>query len=159
MPGYCPASAFPVVSKNAIDDMGFNMAREKIKFTITAADLQTSYSCDCQKWIRHLAAQGLKADDLHRLISGRFPAGKLFVLDMLEFLRKSDPHLDRFLAGRGGIHQDDHLSIDYAAVRQVLNREFPELVAQLAGEQGKKVIKRRPGTVDLSPLSALTKKR
>ncbi len=136
---------------------GLNVAREKIRFTITSADLQTAYSCDCQKWIRHLASHGLKTDDLHRLFSGKFPTGKLFVLDMLEYLRKTDPHLDRFLAGRGGIRQDDHLSIDYTAVRQLLGREFPELVARLAeGEQTRKVIKRRPGTVDLSPL---TKKR
>ncbi|HEY5973340.1 MAG TPA: hypothetical protein VIU41_01235 [Geobacteraceae bacterium] len=136
------------------------MAKEKIRCTITSADLQTAYSCDCQKWIRHLAANGLKTDDLHRLMSGRFPAAKLFVLDMLEFLRKTDPHLDRFLAGRGGLHQDDHLSIDFAAVRQLVNREFPELAAELAvGELARKVIKRRPGTVDLSPLAHLTKKR
>jgi hypothetical protein len=94
------------------------------------------------------------------LISGRFPAGRLFVLDMLEFLRKTDNRLDRFLAGRGGIRQDDHLSIDFAEVRQLLNREFPELVAELAhGEHAGKVIKRRPGTVDLSPLAPLTRKR
>jgi len=135
------------------------VAKEKIRFTITSADLATAYSCDCQKWIRHLAAHGLKTDDLQRLISGRFPEGKLFVLDMLEFLRKTDPHLDRFLAGRGGIHQDDHLSIDFTAVRQLLNSEFPELVARLAnGEQARKVIKRRPGEVDLSPLAKFTKK-
>jgi len=125
--------------------MGFAVAKEKIRFSITSADLATAYSCDCQKWIRHLATNGLKTDDLLRLISGKFPAGKLFVLDMLEFLRKTDPHLDRFLVGRGGIQQDDHLSIEFASVRQLLNREFPELVARLVdGEQVKKVIKRRP---------------
>jgi len=121
------------------------VAKEKIRFSITSADLATAYSCDCQKWIRHLATNELKTDDLLRLISGRFPAGKLFVLDMLEFLRKSDPHLDRFLSGRGGVHQDDHLSIEFASVRQLLNKEFPELFARLVdGEQVKKVIKRRP---------------
>jgi len=136
------------------------VAKEKIRFTITSADLATAFDCDCQKWLRHLAAHGLKTDDLHRLMGGRFPAGRLFVLDMLEFLRKTDPHLDRFLAGRGGIRPDDHLSIDYAAVRQLLNREFPELVARLAGgEEARKVIKRRPGEVDLSPLAPLTRKR
>ena len=136
------------------------MAREKIRLTITSADLQTAHSGDCQKWIRHLAANGLKTDDLHRLISGRFPAGKMFVLDMLEFLRKTDPHLDRFLTGRGGFHQDDLLSIEFAAVRQLLNREFSELAARLAdGEHSRKVVKRRPGEVDLSPLSSLVKKR
>lgn len=136
------------------------MAREKIRFSITSADLQSSYSCDCQKWIRHLAAHGLKADELQRLIRGRFPAGKLFVPDTLEFMRKSDPHLDRFLSGRGGIKQDDHFSIDFSAVRQLLNREFPELAARLAaGEQTSKVIKRRPGAADLTPLATLTKKR
>ena len=136
------------------------MAKEKIRLSITSADLETAYGCDCQKWVRHLAAHGLKTDDLRRLASGRFPVGKMFVLDMLEFLRKTDPHLDRYLAGRGGIRQDDHLSIDYAAVRQLLNREFPELVARIAeGEQARKVIKRRPGTVDLSPLEPLTRKR
>lgn len=135
------------------------MAKEKIRCTITSADLGTAYSCDCQKWIRHLAANRLKTDDLQRLISGRLPAGKLFVLDMMAFLRKSDSHLDRFLAGRGGILPDDHLSIEFAAVRQLVNREFPELVAQLDGEQARKVIKRRPGAVDLSPLAPLTRKR
>jgi len=135
------------------------VAKEKIRFTITSADLGTAYSCDCQKWIRHLAAHGLKTDDLHRLISGRFPAGKLFVLDMIEFLRKTDPHLDRFLAGRGGIHQDDHLAIDFAAVRQLVNREFAGLAAGLAAGDARKVTKRRPGTVDLSPLAPLTRKR
>jgi hypothetical protein len=140
--------------------MGLNVAKEKIRFTITSADLAAAYSCDCQKWIRHLAAHGLKTDDLQRLVSGRFPAGKMFVLDMLEFLKKTDLHLDRFLAGRGGIHQDDHLSMDFAAVRQLLNTEFPELAAKLAdAEQAVKVIKRRPGTVDLSPLDPLTRKR
>ncbi len=140
--------------------MGIPVAKDKIRFTITSSDLATAYSFDCQKWIRHLAAKGLKTEDLHRLVSGRFPEGKLFVLDMLEFLRKTDPHLDRFLAGRGGLHQDDHLSIEFSSVRELLNREFPELVARLAeGEQVRKVIKRRPGTVDLSPLTPLTKKR
>ncbi len=140
--------------------MGMPVAKEKIRFTITSSDLATAYSFDCQKWIRHLAAKGLKMEDLHRLVSGRFPEGKLFVLDMLEFLRKTDPHLDRFLAGRGGILQDDHLSMDFTTVRQLLNGEFPELAARLAeGEQARKVIKRRPGTVDLSPLTPLAKKR
>lgn len=136
------------------------MAREKVRFTITSADLQTSYSFDCQKWIRHLAGQGLKMDDLHRLNSGRFPAGKLFVLDMLEFLRRTDSYLDRFLSSRR-LQEDDHLAIDFTAVRQLLNREFPELVARLAeGGPGNKVIKRRPGgDVDLSQLSSLNKKR
>jgi len=135
---------------------GVSVAKEKIRCTITSADLETAYSCDCQKWIRHLAAQRLKTDDLYRLISGRFPEGKLFVLDMMEFLRKTDPHLDRFLTGRGGIHKDDHLSIEYASVRQLLNSEFPELAD---GEQARKVVKRRPGSVDLSPLAPLTRKR
>jgi hypothetical protein len=93
-------------------------------------------------------------------MSGRFPTGKLFVLDMMEFLRKTDAHLDRFLNGRGGIRQDDHLAMDFAAVRQLVSREFPELAAELAdGEQARKIVKRRPGTVDLSPLAHLTKKR
>jgi hypothetical protein len=140
--------------------MELPVAKEKIRCTITSADLETAYSCDCQKWIRHLAAHELKTDDLHRLITGRFPAGKLFVLDMMAFLRKTDPHLDRFLDTRRGIRQDDHLSIDFAAVRQLVSREFPELAARLAeGEQARTVIKRRPGTVDLSPLSPLTRKR
>lgn len=134
------------------------MARERIRFTITSADLQTAYSADCYKWIRHLAANNLKMDDLSRLMSGKFPAGKLFVLDMLEFLRKTDPHLDRFLINRKGIKPDDHLSFDYTAVRQMLNQEFPELVAQLSGADGRKVIKRRPRETDLSPLADLKKR-
>jgi hypothetical protein len=140
--------------------MEFCVAKEKIRFTITSSDVATAYSFDCQKWIRHLAANGLKTDDLHRLIGGRFPAGKLFVLDMLEYLRKTEPHLDRFLNNRGGIHQDDHLSIEFASVRQLLNREFPELVARLAEEERSiRVIKRRPDNVDLAPLSSLNKKQ
>lgn len=135
------------------------MAKEKIRYTITSADLATAYSGDCQKWLRHLAANGLKTDDLGRLAGGRFPAGKLFLLDMLEYLRRADPHLDKFLAGRGGVKPDDHLSIEFASVRQLLQREFPELAERLAsGEQTRKVIKRR-GTVDLTPLEDLAKKR
>ena len=133
------------------------MAKEKIRCTITSADLETAYSCDCQKWIRHLAAHRLKTEDLHRLMGGRFPTGKLFVLDMMEFLRKTDTHLDRFLTRRGGIHQDDHLAIDFSAVREILKSEFPELVSEFA--DAGKVIKRRPGTVDLSQLAPLIKKR
>jgi hypothetical protein len=84
----------------------------------------------------------------------------MFVLDMLEFLRKSDDHLDRFLSGRGGILNDDHLTIEFDAVRQLINREFPELAEQFAqSEIVKKVIKRRPATVDLSPLESAHKKR
>lgn len=136
------------------------MSKEKIRFTITSGDLSTAYSFDCQKWIRHLASHGLKTEDLHRLISGKFPSGKLFVLDMLEFLRKTDPHLDRFLSGRGGLHQDDHLSIEYASVRRLLKSEFPELVARIAeADRTKKVIKRRPVTADIDPLTTLGKKR
>ena len=135
------------------------MPKEKIRFTITSADLATAYSCDCQKWIRHIAANELKTGDLYRLTDGRFPAERLFVLDMLEFLRKSDPHLDRFLTKRGGLHQDDHMSIEYASVRSLLNNEFPDLVSRLTeGETARKVIKRRPGGVDLSPLASSAKK-
>ncbi|KAF0218947.1 MAG: hypothetical protein FD174_2463 [Geobacteraceae bacterium] len=136
------------------------MSKIRIKFKITSGDLETAHSCDCQKWIRHLAVNKIKTDDLLSLFNGKFPSGKMFVLDMLEFLRKSDDLLDRFLAGRGGIKQDDHLFIEFDDVRQLLNREFPELVAQFANSEGvKKVIKRRPGTVDLSPLKTLGKKR
>lgn len=155
----CSAGDFPVESA-ACNITGVFVAKEKIRCTITSADLEAAYSCDCQKWIRHLAAHRLKTDDLHRLMSGRLPAGKLFVLDMMEFLRKTDIHLDRFLSGRGGIRQDDHLAMDFAAVRQLVNREFSELAAELAdGEQARKVVKRRPGTVDLSPLAHLARKR
>jgi hypothetical protein len=136
------------------------VAKEKVRFTITSADLQTAFDCDCQKWLRHLATHGLKTDELRRLFDGRFPGGKLFVLDMLVFLRKSDPHLDRFLSTRKGLLPDDHLTFDYGAVRQLLLREFPELAARLAeGGESRKVIKRRPGEVDLSPLDPLTRKR
>jgi hypothetical protein len=136
------------------------VSKNRIRFKITSGNLETAHSCDCYKWMRHLAANNVKTDDLLKLFNGRFPSGKMFVLDMLEFLRKSDDLLDRFLAGRGGIQQDDHLSIDYEGVRQMLNREFPELVAQFAdAESVKKVIKRRSGTVDLSPLQTLGKKR
>jgi hypothetical protein len=122
------------------------VTKERVRFAITSADLQSAHICDCQKWIRHLARRELKTDELLRLMRGKFPADRLFVLDMLEFLRKSDPHLDRFLAGRGGIRQDDHLSIDYAAVRRILSNEFAELVAGLGtAEQTRTVIRRRSG--------------
>jgi hypothetical protein len=135
------------------------MSKIRIRFTITSGNLETAHSCDCHKWIRHLAANRVKTDDLLALFSGRFPSGKMFILDMLEFLRKSDDLLDRFLVGRGGIKQDDHLSIEVDDVRQLLKKEFPELVEEFANsDRVKKVIKRRPGAVDLSPLSAVGKK-
>jgi hypothetical protein len=135
------------------------VSKIRIRFTITSGNLETAHSCDCYKWIRHLAANRVKTDDLLALSSGRFPSGKMFILDMLEFLRKSDDLLDRFLVGRGGIQQDDHLSIEVDDVRQLLKKEFPELVEEFANsDHMKKVIKRRPGTVDLSPLSAVGKK-
>lgn len=134
------------------------MSKYKIRFTITSGNLETAHSCDCQKWIRHLATNKVKLDDLIALLNGKFPAGKMFVLDMLEFLRKSDELLDRFLVKRGGIHKDDLPAIDIDAVRQLLNKEFPELVAEFAIAEGtRKIIKRRAGTVDLSALKKLGK--
>jgi hypothetical protein len=136
------------------------VSKNRIKFKITSGNLETGHSCDCHKWIRHLATNGLKTDDLQAMYIGKFPTGKMFVLDMLEFLRKSDGPLDRFLTGRGGIKQDDHLSIELDEVRQLLNREFPQLAEKLASSESvRKIIKRRPGTVDLSPLNELGKKR
>jgi hypothetical protein len=127
---------------------------------ITSGNLETAHSCDCHKWIRHLAVNKVKTDELLAMFNGKFPSGKMFVLDTLEFLRKSDDLLDRFLVKRGGIKEDDHLSIEVDAVRQLLNREFPELIEQFANaESVKKVIKRRPGTVDLSGLKDVIKKR
>lgn len=135
------------------------MSKLKVRFTITSGNLETAHSCDCQKWIRHLAANKVKTDDLQALLNGKFPTGKMFILDMLEFLRKSDDLLDRFLVKRGGVHKDDLPSIDIDAVRQLLNKEFQELVGELTGSEGtKKVIKRRPGTVDLSALKTFGKK-
>lgn len=129
------------------------MANNRIRFTVTSGNLESANSFDCYKWIRHLAANRVKSDDLLALFNGRFPTGKMFILDMIEFLRKSDGRLDSFLANRGGILKDDLLSIENDAVRQLLNREFPEVVAEFANsETVKKVIKRRPGQVDLSPL-------
>lgn len=129
------------------------MSKNRIRFTITSGNLEAADSFDCNKWIRHLAATKVKIDDLLALFNGRFPSGKMFVFDMIEFLRKSDSRLDSFLANRGGIKKDDLLSIENDAVRQLLNREFPELVAEFANsETVKKVIKRRPGLIDLSPL-------
>lgn len=134
------------------------MAKFKIRFTITSGNLETAHSCDCQKWIRHLATSKVKMNDLQALFNGRFPGGKMFVLDMLEFLRKSDDVLDRFLIRRGGVHADDLPSIDIDAVRQLLNKEFPDVIAEFTNQEVRKVIKRRPGTVDLSALKALGKK-
>lgn len=135
------------------------MSKNRIRFTITSGNLETAHSCDCHKWIRHLAANGIKTDDLLALFNGRFSGGKMFALDMLEFLRRSDDVLDRFLTRRGGIQQDDHLSMEFDAVRQLLKNEFPELAARFADSASvKKVIKRRPGTVDLSPLKTSRKK-
>lgn len=135
------------------------MSKYRIRFTLTSGNLETAHSCDCQKWIRHLATNRVKMNDLQTLLNGRFPAGKMFVLDMLEFLRKSDDVLDRFLTRRGGVHKDDLPSMDIDAVRQLLHKEFPDVVAEFTNQEGtKKVIKRRPGTVDLSALKALGKK-
>jgi hypothetical protein len=134
------------------------VAKNRIKFKITSGNLETAHSCDCFKWISHLAANGLKTDDLYSLYTGRFPSGKMFVLDMLEFLRKSDAPLDRFLSGRGGIKPDDHLSIEVDEVRNLIVREFPRLAEQFANAETKKVVKRRRGDVDLSPLDKLGKK-
>jgi hypothetical protein len=135
------------------------MANIRIRFKITSSDLEASCSCDCQKWIRNLAAKQVKTDDLQALFAGKFPSGKMFVLDMIEFLRKSDGQLHHFLIGRGGIHHDDHLTIDFDGVRQLLRQEFPELVEQFAAAGSvKKVVKRRTGAVDLAPLAALGNK-
>lgn len=129
------------------------MSKIRIRFTITSGNLEDANSFDCYKWIRHLATNRVKMDDLFALFSGRFPAGKMFVLDMIEFLRKTDDLLDRFISKRGGLKQDDLLSMDYDAVRQLLNRDFDGLVEEFANSGAvKKVIKRRPGQVDLSPL-------
>jgi hypothetical protein len=133
------------------------VAKEKIRFIITSGNLETSCSVDCQKWIRHLAATGVKTADLQLLYTGKFPGGKMFVLDMIQFLRKSDPLLDRFLTGRGGIKPDDLFSIDHDGVRQLIRSEFPELAEKFAAESSRTVIKRRPGQVDLSPLKKITK--
>jgi len=131
------------------------MAKIRIRFTITSGNLETAFNFDCQKWISHIAANRVKSDELLTIYNGKFPASKMFVLDMLEFLRTKDQHLDNFLLARGGIKQDDLLSIENDDVRQLLNRDFPELVAEFANsETVKKVIKRRPGKVDLSPLVA-----
>jgi hypothetical protein len=135
------------------------MSKYKVRFTLTSGNLETAHSCDCQKWIRHLATNKVKMSDLQALFNGKFPAGKMFVLDMLEFLRKTDNALDRFLVKRGGVQKDDLPSIDNDAVRQLLNNEFPDVVAEIANLEGtKRVIKRRPGTVDMSALKALAKK-
>ncbi len=129
------------------------MAKIRIRFTITSGNLETAFNFDCQKWISHIAANRVKSDELLTIYNGKFPANRMFVLDMLEFLRTKDQHLDKFLLARGGIKQDDLLSIENDDARQLLNREFPELVAEFANsETVKKVIKRRPGKVDLSPL-------
>lgn len=136
------------------------MSKNRIRFTVTSGNLETANSFDCYKWIRHLAANRVKTDDLFTLYSGRFPSGKMFVLDMLEFLRKSDDLLDRFLAKRGGLKQDDLLSIENDEIRQLLNRDFSDLVTELANSESvRKIIKRRPGQVDLSPLKKIGEKR
>jgi hypothetical protein len=136
------------------------VSKNRIRFTITSGNLETANSFDCYKWIRHLAASRVKTDDLFTLYSGRFPTGKMFVLDMLEFLRKSDDLLDRFLVKRGGIKQDDLLSIENDEIRQLLNRDFSDLVTELSNSESvRKIIKRRPGQVDLSPLKNIGEKK
>jgi hypothetical protein len=135
------------------------VSKVRIKFKITSGNLETGHSCDCYKWIHHLAANGLKTDDLQSMYIGKFPTGKMFVLDMLEFLRRSDGPLDRFLTGRGGIKPDDHLSIEVDEVRQLINREFSLLSERFSNSESvKKIIKRRPGAIDLSPLNKFSKK-
>ena len=132
------------------------MAKDRIRFTISSGNVETAFSCDCLKWIRHLAGKKLKVDELRSIYNGKFPPSKMFILDMIQFLRRSDDLLDRFLKSRGGLHEDDLLSIDHDAVRQVLKREFPELVEQFSITE--KVIKRRQN-VDLTPLAEIVKKR
>ncbi len=134
------------------------MANNRIRFTISSGNIETAFSCDCLKWIRHLAGKKLKLDELRNVHNGKFPPSKMFVLDMVQFLRKSDDLLDRFLKGRGGLLEDDLMSIDHDAVRQVLKKEFPDLVEQFSATEGARVIKRRQN-VDLAPLAALGKKR
>lgn len=132
------------------------MARTRIRFTISSGNVEISFSCDCLKWIRHLAGKGLKVDELKAVYNGKFPPSRMFVLDMIEFLRRSEDSLDKFLKGRGGLLADDLLSIDHDAVRQVLRSEFPELVEQFSAA-GTRVIKRRQN-VDLTPLGEMGKK-
>jgi len=132
------------------------VAKDRIRFTISSGNVETAFSCDCLKWIRHLAGKKLKVDELRSIYNGKFPPSKMFILDMIQFLRRSDDLLDRFLKSRGGLHEDDLLSIDHDAVRQVLKREFPELVEQFSITE--KVIKRRQN-VDLTPLAEIVKKR
>lgn len=136
------------------------MAKTRIRFTITSGNLETAFNFDCQKWISHIAANRVRIDELLRIYNGKFPTNRMFVLDMLEFLRTKDQHLDNFLLARGGIKQDDLLSIENDDARQLLNRDFPEIVAEFSNsETVKKVIKRSPGKVDLSPLVSDRKKR
>lgn len=132
------------------------MAKIRIRFTIASGNLQTAHSSDSLSWFRHLAGKRLKVDELRSIYNGKFPPSRMFVLDMIEFLRRTDEPLDKFLKNRGGIKSDDLLSIDHDAVRQVLNKEFPELVQQFSAGQAK-VIKRRQ-SVDLGPLADLGKK-
>ncbi len=134
------------------------MAKNRIRFTISSGNVETAFSCDCLKWIRHLAGKKLKLDELKSVHNGKFPPSKMFVLDMIQFLRKSDDLLDRFLKGRGGLLDDDLMSIDHDAVRQLLKNEFPELVEQFLATEGARVIKRRQN-VDLGPLAEMGKKR
>ena len=134
------------------------MAKNRIRFTISSGNVETAFSCDCLKWIRHLAGKKLKVDELKSIYNGKFPPSKMFILDMVQFLRKSDDLLDRFLKGRGGLLGDDLLSIDHDAVRQVLKKEFPALVEQFSAAEGARVIKRRQN-VDLAPLADMGKKR
>ena len=133
------------------------MAKTRIRFTISSGNVETAFSCDCLKWIRHLAGKGLKVDELKAIYNGKFPPSRMFILDMIELLRRSDDPLDRFLKGRGGLLADDLLSIDHDAVRQVLRNEFPELVEQFTAG-GTRVIKRRQN-VDLTPLEEMGKKK
>ena len=133
------------------------MAKNRIRFTISSGNVEKSFSCDSYKWIHHLAVKKLKVDELKAIYNGKFPPSRMFILDMIEFLRKSDDLLDRFLKSRGGLLADDLLSIDHDEVRQLLKKEFPELVEQFAAG-GTKVIKRRHH-VDLTPLEGIGKKK
>ena len=133
------------------------MAKNRIRFTISSGNVEKSFSCDSYKWIHHLAVKKLKVDELKAIYNGKFPPSRMFILDMIEFLRKSDDLLDRFLKGRGGLLADDLLSIEHDEVRQLLKKEFPELVEQFAAG-GTRVIKRRHH-VDLTPLEEMGKKK
>ena len=55
------------------------MARNRIRFTISSGNVETAQSCDCLKWIRHLA--GKRLDTLAAMVKEAAGVHEFMLLD------------------------------------------------------------------------------